>query len=414
MTTTHIERARFFMEQERWPEAVRELQAAAAANPDVAYTHGLLALCLSAAKQPREALRAAQHAVHLGPDEDFAHFSLASVLQEQDRLTEAERAVREAIRLEGENEHYYSLLGSILLQQGRWQDALNAADAGLRLNSEDVTCANLRAMALVKLGRQDHAHRALDTALSYEPENAFTHANRGFAMLHQNRPKEAFDHFREALRLDPTNEYAREGVIQALRARNPVYRVLLVFFLWMSRLSPGARTGLIIGMWFGHRIVRETARQNPQMAPYLAVVSGAYLLFVFLCWTAEPLFDLLLRLDPVGRMALSREKIVASNWVGTLLFGALGCFGVWLVTRSTTTGLAALIFATMILPAAAAFDGSNRKRPWVKVYAGVLGLIGAVVILQEATSAGKGLDLLGLYLLGFVAFTWIAGLMSSR
>ncbi|MDB5311521.1 MAG: tetratricopeptide repeat protein [Gemmataceae bacterium] len=46
----------------------------------------------------------------------------------------------------------------------------------------------------------------------------------GWALLHARQPAEALTHFREALRLDPTNEWARDGLIEALKARYWVYR----------------------------------------------------------------------------------------------------------------------------------------------------------------------------------------------
>ena len=38
-----------------------------------------------------------------------------------------------------------------------------------------------------------------------------------------------------------TLDWARVGMIEALKARNPVYRLLLLYFLWMSRLARRAR-----------------------------------------------------------------------------------------------------------------------------------------------------------------------------
>jgi hypothetical protein len=40
-------------------------------------------------------------------------------------------------------------------------------------------------------------------------------------------------------------------------------------------------------------------------------------------WVASPLFNLLLRLHPIGRLALSREQIVTANWVGLCVLGAV-------------------------------------------------------------------------------------------
>ena len=49
--------------------------------------------------------------------------------------------------------------------------------------------------------------------------------------------------------------------VEALKARYFLYRWLLQFFLWMSRLSPGVRGGLIVGAYVLVRVLRDVARQ---------------------------------------------------------------------------------------------------------------------------------------------------------
>jgi len=109
------------------------------------------------------------------------------------------------------------------------------------LDPEHAGCLNLRAMAEVKLGRKAQAAATIEAALARDPENAGTHANRGWTYLEESDPGRALEHFREALRLDPENEWAREGMVEALKARHGVYRLVLRCFLWMQKLGESAR-----------------------------------------------------------------------------------------------------------------------------------------------------------------------------
>ncbi len=142
----------------------------------------------------------------------------------------SEAAAREAVRLDPEDADYYALLASIRVQQRQWADALHNAELGLAVAPDHVACANLKAMALVNLGRRQEADATIQTTLAKEPENAATHANQGWALLHMGDHKAAMEHFREALRLNPNMEWARQGILEALRARNPIYRILLKLF----------------------------------------------------------------------------------------------------------------------------------------------------------------------------------------
>ena len=140
------------------------------------------------------------------------------------------------------------------------------------------------------------------------------------------------EHFREALRLDPQLEWARLGIIEAMKARYFVYRIMLNWFLWMMKLSGRAQWGVIIGAYIGYRVLQSIARNNPALAPWIFPLLVAYVSFVVLTWVASPLFNLLLRLNRFGRLALSREEILTSNWVGLCVVVAIGaliamCFG---------------------------------------------------------------------------------------
>src|SRR5581483_7555851 len=123
--------------------------------------------------------------------------------------------------------------------------------------------------ALVKLGRKTEAASTIDGALQRDPENARSHANQGWTYLHRGEPKLAMVHFREALRIDPTLDWARAGMVEALKAHNVIYRWVLRYFLFMSRLNKQARWGILIGGYIGYRVALNVAQTNPTLAPYL-------------------------------------------------------------------------------------------------------------------------------------------------
>ena len=75
------------------------------------------------------------------------------------------------------------------------------------------------------------------------------------------------EHFREALRLNPNMEWARQGILEALRARNPIYRVMLRYFLWMSRFRGKVQFGIVIGGWLGYQAIQGLLRSNPSRWP---------------------------------------------------------------------------------------------------------------------------------------------------
>ena len=59
--------------------------------------------------------------------------------------------------------------------------------------------------------------------------------------------------------------------------------------------------------------------------------------FLMLTWISSPLFNLLLRFNRFGRLALSRDQRIASSWIGGCFVLAAVSFVVYLVRPSERT-----------------------------------------------------------------------------
>jgi tetratricopeptide (TPR) repeat protein len=420
----NVQRGLHLYEQNRYIDAEREFRQAVGNDPNDAYVRAMLGLTLSHQERFDEAESEIREALKLDPGLPFVHYARAFVLDDRRRYGEAESSIAEAISMEPEDADFYALLAQIRLNQRNWKGALEAAETGLQIDAEHVGCTNLRAMALVNLGRKEEAGLTIDAALAKDPENSVTHANQGWALLHAGDNKRALEHFRESLRLDPQNEWARQGIIEALKAQNFLYAWMLKYFLWMSRLSENMQWVVILGAFFGMRILRGVERANPQFAPYIFPIQVLYLIFVFLTWTANPLFNLLLRLNKFGRMVLNREEIVASNWVGAFVGIALVCLVMGLLGfKGYLQG--AMVFGFSVLPLSAVFNcqpGWPRRAmiAYTAVVAGA-GIASFVLFLIFGDSNGPkdpvdGIRavLFGLFLLGVLLAGWVANLLVMR
>jgi tetratricopeptide (TPR) repeat protein len=414
MEQSHV-RGQLLYSHGRYADAEAEFRKALGVDADDPIAHSMLALCLAHQERPDEALAEAQTAVGQAPDVDFVHYALALVHVERQEFIKARAAIDEALRIDPEDEDFWGVRALIHAARGEHAESLDAAQRGLAIAAEDPQCQNLKALALTHLGRHEEAATAIEGQLQREPDNAMTHANLGWALLHRNQPKQAAVHFREALRIDPELEFARAGMVNALRARNVVFRLLLAYFLWMSRLSRGARWGVVIGGYLAYQVLREATEQNPEIWLWTAPLIVAYLLFVFLTWTGSALSNLLLRLDRFGRHVLSADEVRASNFVGASLLLAVGCGIAALFTRAAAPTVAAVLFLLMIIPIAGTFNTeSKRDRIVLAIYTGLLLLVGLLAVgcaLAGATAAAcPGLA----FMLGLFAFTWIAAAMHMR
>ncbi len=414
--SAHFARAEMLYAQDRYDLAETECRKALAEVPEHPGVISLLALTLSALDRHDEAVSTAQNAVGLAPDEPYVHYCLAIVHLNRKKIQLAQHAIREAVQLDPENAEYRSLMASAHMARREYREALQAAEGGLELDPEHEQCTNLKAMALTQLGRKDEATRVIQGALQRDPDNSWTHSNQGWSHLHQNQPHKAAEHFREALRINPNNEHAKQGMLNALRAKNPIFRVMLAYFLWMSRLSGAMQWGIIIGLYFGYRFLGNLQSRNPEHAVWITPLLILYVLFVYLSWTSPALSNLLLRLNAYGKYLLDDDDLRASNFVGGTLLLAILSFAGGILTGQTILYAVGVFLLLIIIPVAGTFSRpKGSARTILMLYTLGLCALGGLALSLMAIGRGEAATpFISLFLIGMFAFAWVANALTMR
>jgi len=393
-STPAIVRARVWLEQGRADRAEPELRLALAENPDDSTSHALLALCLVRLDRAAEAVEEARSAIHGAPDAAMGHHALAVALEARGRNDDARKAIDAATAIDPRDADTWALRGQIELHDRCWQDAREAAERGLAIDPEHVGAANVRARALAQLGSVAETEDELRRTLARDPENATTHANRGWWLLQRGNVAEAGESFGEALRLEPGNESARSGLVESLKARNRLYRVMLGFFFWMSRLPRRTVWMVLAGAFLLPRVLRRIAEQAPALEPLVGPLTFAMVGFLYLTWIIDPLFDASLFLHPLGRHALTaRERRRAAAVTALVAAAVTAAVVAWLGGRREALILA-LLFLTFIIPLSTAMSVEGRTRrlvsSWVAVGLAVCAVIAVgagLVARQEGREA---------------------------
>ncbi len=410
-----MERGSLLYRTGRHELAEREFMSVLATEPQNALAHAMVGLCLLHRERFDEAADEARQAIGLRPDWDVGYATLAAVLLARRQYPQAAAAIDRAIGLDPFDPDHRATLAAVRLQQRRWADALAAADAGLAADPRHPGCVNARGQALVQLGRRDEASVTLTGALARDPHSAATHANQGWALLHAGDHRAALEHFREALRIDPELAWAKAGIVEALKARNVIYRLMLRYFLFMSRMSRQVQWGIVIGGYFGYQGLAAAAADHPGVRPYVWPVMAAYVAFAVMTWLAGPAFNLMLRVDRFGRYALSRDQRRASNAFGLCLLAAAGLAVTWAVTRDVRWGLAALFAGVLSIPVTATFRLHAGWPRWAMAgVAAALAAVGGTVV--GLLFAGPGVaspDSVGTLVQAFVYGTLGANLLAN-
>jgi tetratricopeptide (TPR) repeat protein len=310
----HFERAQLLIGQQRYVLAQKELHQALTQDPNWASAYALLAVCLNAQDQPQAALQTIGQAIGLSPTFAGFHYIRAGILTDLGQQTAAARAIAEALRLDPEDVDCYARQASIQYDQSAYEAALRSAAQGLQLEAMHIGCMNLRLLALMQLRQLDQAEAEVQTALHHAPENAWSHAIQGWIGLYRSRIPAALESFRTALQIAPDLDWARQGLLEAMKARHGFYRTILQFDLWRSRMDKSEQMALV-----GLMLI-------PQ-------VRAIYLLMLGCIALSQPIFTFLLSFDAYGKLTLTRSELVANRWTMAGLGTAIGSITLSLITQ---------------------------------------------------------------------------------
>jgi Flp pilus assembly protein TadD len=166
---TYLVRGIYFINGQRYPEAVASLSTALRLKPDYAAVRHLLAVAL----------------------------------MRQGKYDEAAAQFAAAIELQPGNLEAHSNLGIILAGRGLLDEAIGHLQDAVRFKPDDAEIQNNLGVALTRKRRFDDAIEHYREAINLRPDYAKAHRNLGVALVEKGQLDEAIAQFREAVRLKP-------------------------------------------------------------------------------------------------------------------------------------------------------------------------------------------------------------------
>ena len=406
----HAQRGLLLLQQQRWELALVEFSTALEDQPQDALILSYHALCLLHLERLSEAEEQVRQAVGQDPELAYAHYVLSLVLHERGDVPKALQAVQTAIQLEPEEAQFWGFAAALLCDLKRWKEAQETAEQGLAMDPNNSVCANMRARALMALGHPSQAQSHLGNLLQEDPEDALTHSGLGWVALEQGRRQDALEHFHESLRLDPESDWARAGLLEALKLRYPFYGFFLGAMLRLARLSGRWQGAIIIGGYLAYRALRDVARAGGPYSWVAMPLVAAYLVFAYLSWTARPLTNFLLMLTRYGRQLLdSRERREVALICPLWLIAALGALWEWKAPHQGGTLLAMLGLLQPIM-IAATFSCSEG---WPRKLMGGLAVTSTLLAVLGLVCALLG-DKFALVCMRLWTWLWLASIIAAN
>ena len=411
MQTDPIEQVLEYLADGQQTEALEQLDRLIREEPYHGTAHALRALIHANQGLLDRAADDARIAKQLASDHPFVLYVVGAVALQQGAVLEAIRAAQEAQQLNPTYADAVLLEARARATAGQWARVIALADRVVEQEPGHEEAAVLAAVArdVAREGvLDDEAWKALAERF---PLNPVARAGSGWTRMHAGQMRAARAEFEQALALDPTLPWAKQGLVLALKARNPVYALLLRFFLWFSGLPTRTRTYVLIGGLLAYNFLRRTARTEPELKPFITPLLIAYAGFVVLSWLADPLLNLLLMARPEGRRLLTPDEKRGALLVGACLtlaavLGAIAAFTPWKNAGLSAFGVAFTSFAV-----AAAYQRKGRKRTQLQVLASIAlcSSLGAAVLPEQFAGIA-----LAIAILCIVVGTWMSHFGEDR
>jgi len=408
-----LARVQILFQQSKFAEAEKVLKEMLAGDPYNIHFLALLAEVKLKLDRPDEAQQIIENAIGMAPGVPDLFYIMSRINIQKNKYDEAEKNLTQAITLNPYDADYFALSANIKLARKKYNEALELADRALEIDPQNLLALNTRSTALNKLNRSQESFDTIEGALRGDPNNAYTHANYGWGLLEKGDHKKALEHFKESLKNNPNYAYAQSGMLQALKASNPVYRMFLKYAFWMSNLTAKYQWAVIIGFFLGFRALRALANTNPTLQPYLTPLIFALAIFAFSTWIITPVSNLFLRFNKYGQLLLSRKERMSSNFVAISLLIFLAGIALYLILSDERYIVIAIFGFAMMVPFSVMFSPSKYKNA----------LLFYTIALAVTGLAGIGLAFAGnrlfemvstIFVIGFVAFQWAVNFLLIR
>ncbi|PYT54644.1 MAG: hypothetical protein DMG43_05520 [Acidobacteria bacterium] len=174
----HLIMGKAFLNRYEVPEATRELERAAALNPNLPFVHMNLGIAYMRSGDNERAEEEFRRDIALEPDLADDYEQLGVLYSRMQREEDAEKSFREALERDAKNAGAYLGLAKLYQKEQKAQQALKMIDAALRLSPEFHGGHFLRGRILTQLGRQKEARvefaaaqKAMDSELGKRRES---------------------------------------------------------------------------------------------------------------------------------------------------------------------------------------------------------------------------------------------------
>ncbi|MEM9480111.1 MAG: hypothetical protein AAGA58_10705 [Verrucomicrobiota bacterium] len=221
-----------FAEMGRWDRLLDMGKEVLAHDPENERVHQLVGLAALNEGELKLARRHIEFATGANPDDPFPHYLQGKLCEKENRPLFAKKHFLDALMLDPLDPGYFVAYGWNCLQRGDFRSGYNAALEARKIDPENADAASLLTTAESELetgtlGDGKAQIDAYESILALDPEDDTLHFQIGRTWLYEENDVDAAEpRLRQALRMDPGNKVYQKAMLEVVRRRDPVLKIL--------------------------------------------------------------------------------------------------------------------------------------------------------------------------------------------
>ena len=213
-----------------------------------------------------------------------------------------------------------------------------------------------------------------------------------------------------ALQNNPNYGYAQAGLLEALKAKNVVYRLFLKYSFWIGNLTSKYQWAVIIGFYMAARALRALSASNESLQPFLNPILILLAFIAFSTWIIQPISNLFLRFNKYGQLLLDKEEKISSSLVAvalaTFLIG-LACY--FFMKDDQYLSIVAVGF--VLMPVFGSMYGDTKPKNILLYFSFGMLALGIAAIANTFLSGDVFNSITMVFAAAFIAFQWGANFL---
>lgn len=266
-----LKRAKEFVKENRWDEALAEYEALIRADLTSFPAQMGAGKVKFRQKDYENALAHFKHALRIDPLKAKPYLSMARIygtLKEPDKAFEQ---LQNVVRLNPKSAVAYAGMGQILIIQEKFEDAATSLTKAIALNPQFLRAYQQLATAYARLGKFPEAIAQLKIALRINSQNADSYAGLGRVYLEQKDYSNACEAYQRSIELNPeASPSTKMRYVEVLIAESRLEEANNVLSEMPSKEQLGSKIHILWGDLYQRQGLFKEAAQEYKAAELLA------------------------------------------------------------------------------------------------------------------------------------------------